>query len=581
MEDKSKYSDPVMEAFHEGHHAVLATGNINDYEMDVDNNTVIYTPYYVAEKLYSKGYLVLRYNRSGGLSVYREKDIPSAKKSELNDVLRKSGLADYLGETSISPTEVIDVFRGFKTIMTTQYKTPFLIIVDYTTHLCAQGGNNEEKIVAEAFNDMACLPKAKRSHNFLLAFAHEECNLPLLLKNMHKVEYSYPNLTEYQSFIDYLSGKDDQYAKCDIPSSEMAMVCRGLQLRQIEDIFKAAKVNGQLVSKKHVISQKESLIERMSDGTLTVLDTSITFDDLAGMDVAKERLTKHAEDLAAGKKSSARAILLIGPPGNGKSTVVRAFANACGYNLVELSDSIKSKWVGESEARLQQALNLVVALSPTVLMIDEIDQTFPNRSSAGNDGGVSQHYLKTIFKFAARDDLRGKIVIVACSNTPQLLDPAMIDRFGVTIPLLEATPKDIVRIFPKIEKRITDKETLNPNSPVLLQGAEILYAKGASPRQIFDVITRSVQMHGEEYSEDDILESCKAYRGNGDRASAAFSSLSAIQLTGFTDYFPWIDAPSEYSYPWYLEDIVNKETGEVNEILLNEKINEFAKRSRF
>ena len=573
------YNDPVMQAMKEGHTAVLATGNIFDYQWDSEKNSATYRPYYVADQLFEKGYFVIRYSRSSGLTVYRERDVK--KSGELNDLLRKSGLSGFKGEKDFSPTEVIEVFRGIKMIATTPQKTPVAFMIDYTSNLCGRDGSVEERITVETLNDIACLPKSRRSGNYLIAYANEECNLSPLLKNMHKVNFGYPTLDEHQAFIKYLNQKDE-YAVTDLNTTDLAKVCRGLQLRQIESIFKAAKVNGQTVTRNHVLNEKKELIERMSEGTLTVLDTDITFDDMAGLDVVKDEMLQIAQKLSQGDESSPRAILLPGPPGTGKSTIVRAFANACGFTLVELSDSIKSKWVGESESRLQLALNLVVALEPVVLMIDEIDQTFSNRSATSNDGGVASHYLKTIFKFAARDDLRGKLVIVGCSNTPQLLDPAMIDRFGVTIPLLEATPDDIVRIFPKIEKRINDgKETLDPNSKVLRQAAEILFSKGASPRQIFDIIARTKLVHGSNYTDADILESCQHYRGNSDPISTAYSSLSAIKLTAFSDYFPWIKSPKTFSYPWYLEDIVDKNTGEINELELNKKLDEFARKSKF
>lgn len=572
--------DPIIKAFQEGHNAVLATGNVYDYQMNLEEGTAIYRPYHAAEYFFNKGYYVLRYSRSGGLTIYREKDI--RKRGELNEVLKKTGLNDYVGAKDISPVEAIEVFRGFKVIATTHFDTPFFIVIDYISHLCGHDGSIDERIIAETFNDISCLPLAKKSGNYVLAFDNAENTLSSLLKSMHKVHYGYPSLEESEKFVEQLVKKKEEYAESDISAKEIAKSCRGLQLRQIDSIFKAAKRNGQKVAKQQILEEKKELIERMSEGTLSLIDTtSITLDDLAGMSVVKKIVRKLSNQLASGNKSAPRAILFAGPPGTGKTTLASAMANECGYNCVELSDSIKSKYVGESESNFNKALNVVVEYSPVFLVVDEIDQNFSNRTSMGNDGGVGAHYLKTFFKFASRDDLRGKVVIVGCSNTPQLLDPAMIDRFGVTIPLLEATPNDIVHIFPKIEKRVTGKETLNPESEILKQGAEIIFSKGASPRQIFDIIARTIQVHGTEFTEEDVLESCQHYRGNGDPISTAYSSLSAIKLTGFSDYYPWSDSPEDFTYPWYLEDVVDHKTGEINELELNKKLNEFAKLSRF
>ena len=80
--------------------------------------------------------------------------------------------------------------------------------------------------------------------------------------------------------------------------------------------------------------------------------------------------------------------------------------------------------------------------------------------------------------------------------------------------------------------------------------------------------------------EEHIFESCLSFRSNGDPISGAYSSLSAIRLTAFDDYFPWA-GNSEYPLPWYLEGIVNLKDGSVNELELNRKLNEFQAQSRF
>lgn len=571
--------DAALNALENMHHAVLITGNIFDLQVENGNNALYYRPLYLAEKLYEKGKFILRYSRSSGLTIHRYNDIKENKKV-LDDVLQRTGLNKFIGNKDISPTEVVEIFRGFKAIATNKYSVSFAIIVDYVPHLTSsQSADREMQIVAETISDIANLPSVQKAGNLLVVYAYEENNLSPLLKVLNKVTYSYPGIKEYEQFFTIISSRKDEFANTDLSVQEAAKLSRGLNLSQLASLFREAKSQNKTITKNEIISEKEKLIEQISEKTLTVLPTDITFDDLAGLDVPKRILKDFAQKLSIQHASSPRAILLAGPPGTGKTTIASAFANACGFNLVELSDEIKSMWVGQSEARLSLALQLIQSLSPVILFIDEIDQTFSNRSNASMDGGVSSHYLKTLFKFAARDDLRGKICIVGCSNTPQMLDPAMINRF-VTIPLLEATPKEMAAIFPKIQKRITGKETLNPQNENLLQGCEHIYRKGASPRQIFDVINKTISKHGSDFREDHILESCLSFRSNGDPVSGAYSSLSAIRLTAFDDYFPWAGNP-EYPLPWYLGGVVNLNDGSVNDLELNKKLYEFKSQSRF
>lgn len=71
----------------------------------------------------------------------------------------------------------------------------------------------------------------------------------------------------------------------------------------------------------------------------------------------------------------------------------------------------------------------------------------------------------------------------------------------------------------------------------MLEASSLLYSKGVSPRQIFDVINHTITKNGVEFGEQHILQSCQSFRTNGDPNSGAFSSLSAINLTAFDDYF--------------------------------------------
>lgn len=571
--------DIVLEAISNKHHAILVTGSMFDLHVDAMDSNLFFRPLYIAEQLYKQGKVVIRYSRSSGLSVHRYHEM-KAGKSDLDAILERAGIKKYLGNNTITPTEVVDIFRGIRALATVKNKAPLVFLVDYIPHLASsQNGTPEQYIVAESINDMAMLPSVQKAGNILVVYAYDESNLSPLLKYLHKVVYGYPSLEEYHQFFELIRKRSEEFASCELSPTSASKLAKGLTLAQLAALFREYRVNNRPVSKEVLLAEKERLIQQMSERTLNVLSTEITFDDLAGLTVTKRVLSDFARKLSIQDPSSPRAILLAGPPGTGKTTIAGAFANACGFNLVELSDEIKSMWVGQSEARLALALQLIESLAPVVLFIDEIDQTFSNRSNSSFDGGVSSHYLKTLFKFAARDDLRGKICIVGCSNTPQLLDPAMINRF-VTIPLLEATPIEMAAIFPKIQKRIIGKETLNPNSKTLILGCEMLYRKGASPRQIFDIINHTINKYGTEINEEQIFHSCQNFRSNGDPISGAYSSLSAIALTAFDDYFPW-SGNEKYPFPWYLEGIVDPQDGTVNGDKLSSKLFEFKNKARF
>ena len=145
-----------------------------------------------------------------------------------------------------------------------------------------------------------------------------------------------------------------------------------------------------------------------------------------------------------------RGILLSGPPGTGKTLLARALASECAasFHLVN-GPEIISKWHGESEANLRRIFEEAKEAAPAVVLIDEIDSIAPDRSRVShNHEAVLVSQLLTLL-----DGLvdRGQVVVVATTNRPELVDPA-VRRPGRLDLLLEiglpdlAARRDILRI---------------------------------------------------------------------------------------------------------------------------------------
>lgn len=127
-------------------------------------------------------------------------------------------------------------------------------------------------------------------------------------------------------------------------------------------------------------------------------------------------------------------ILFLGPPGTGKTLIAQAFANVCNTNFVKLGN-FRSMWVGQSERNLSKALDLIRALSPVIVFMDEIDQSEGSQGEAG-DGGVGKRIFSKLLQFMSDTSLRGKVLWIAASNRPDLIDAALkrAGRFDMTIP---------------------------------------------------------------------------------------------------------------------------------------------------
>uniref|UniRef100_A0A1I8IEQ7 microtubule-severing ATPase n=1 Tax=Macrostomum lignano TaxID=282301 RepID=A0A1I8IEQ7_9PLAT len=182
-----------------------------------------------------------------------------------------------------------------------------------------------------------------------------------------------------------------------------------------------------------------------------VLDRSpgVGFDDVVGNEAAKQALREATvlpslrPDLFGGLRQPARAVLLFGPPGNGKTLLAKAVATEAGGVFFNISaGSLMSKWVGEAEKLVRALFALARQLAPAVIFIDEVDSILSVRGDKETE--VSRR-LKTQFLVeldgvrAADDDSSdaggkrkgsGGIFLLAATNRPAEIDPAVVRRFG-------------------------------------------------------------------------------------------------------------------------------------------------------
>jgi len=167
-------------------------------------------------------------------------------------------------------------------------------------------------------------------------------------------------------------------------------------------------------------------------------DLDVTLEDIGGMEEVKAVIKElilipnQRPDLFEGKKlnSVPRGILLHGPPGTGKTMIVKAVAKECDINFINLQwTSIESKWYGESEQYASAVFSLAKKIEPCIIFIDEIDAFMRNRGD-GSEHEVTRR-IKSIF-LSLWDGLlsseNSKILIIGATNRIESIDPAIKRR---------------------------------------------------------------------------------------------------------------------------------------------------------
>ncbi len=167
---------------------------------------------------------------------------------------------------------------------------------------------------------------------------------------------------------------------------------------------------------------------------LTEKHGRVTFDDVAGIDEAKDELEEIVEFLRNPQKFSRlggkipKGALLVGPPGTGKTLLARAIAGEAGVPFFTISGSdFVEMFVGVGASRVRDMFEQAKKNAPCIVFIDEIDAV--GRSRGAGYGGGNDEREQTLNQLLVEMDgfeANEGIIIVAATNRPDVLDPALL-----------------------------------------------------------------------------------------------------------------------------------------------------------
>jgi cell division protease FtsH len=161
---------------------------------------------------------------------------------------------------------------------------------------------------------------------------------------------------------------------------------------------------------------------------------TVTFDDVAGVDEAKQEVHEVVEFLKSREKFQRlgaripRGLLLIGPPGTGKTLLARAIAGEAGVPFFSISGSeFVEMFVGVGASRVRDLFEQAKRNAPCLIFIDEIDAVGRHRG-AGLGGGHDEREqtLNQILTEMDGFDTNTSVIVLAATNRPDILDPALL-----------------------------------------------------------------------------------------------------------------------------------------------------------
>ena len=160
--------------------------------------------------------------------------------------------------------------------------------------------------------------------------------------------------------------------------------------------------------------------------------TGVTFEDVAGIEEAKEELTEIVDFLKHPKKYMnlgariPRGVLLTGEPGTGKTLLAKAIAGEAGVPFFHTSGSeFEEMLVGAGASRVRDLFTKARRASPCIIFIDEIDAVAKKRGTVLHSGAGEQTLNQILVEMDGLEE-RENVIVLAATNRPDVLDPAIL-----------------------------------------------------------------------------------------------------------------------------------------------------------
>ena len=245
----------------------------------------------------------------------------------------------------------------------------------------------------------------------------------------------------------------------------------------------------------------------------------VTFEDVAGVDEAKDELSEVVEFLSNPKKFTRlggripKGVLLVGPPGTGKTLLARAVAGEAGVPFFSISGSdFVEMFVGVGASRVRDLFVQGKKNAPCLIFIDEIDAVGRKRG-AGLGGGHDEREQTLNQLLVEMDGFESNegVILLAATNRPDVLDPALLrpGRFDRQVVVPTPDLRGRRRILEGHTKRTpldpdVDLDTLARGTPGF-SGADLENLVNEAALQAAKLNATKVDMHDFEYAKDKVL----------------------------------------------------------------------------
>lgn len=287
---------------------------------------------------------------------------------------------------------------------------------------------------------------------------------PVLQRGFLPISFSLPGEAEIEKELDKIIFSARGNPKFEEPDDDMRVelitAAKGMTRQEIANAFSYSLVKtGGKLDPVIVSERKAREVEKTSGIKIGKYEQNL--EDLIGYDNMKEFVLMNIGD------PEAKGVILVGPPGTGKTTFARAIGKAAGKIVFEMElAEMFGGLVGDTEQMVKQALDVIRVNAPCILFVDEIEKGLAGASSGASgstDGGTTKRAMSQFLKFLSDTRPPGVYVIATCNDIDSM-DPEWLragrwdsGAFYVGLPDLD-TRKGIIKRYSKLFGVTWDKD---------------------------------------------------------------------------------------------------------------------------
>ncbi len=582
---KPAFLDELEKAFSCRQHTILHFNTADRYYWEEKRIGPVYLSFFLAGIYAQQEYRIAQYSAATGLNELNPRQADDKNNRKLRSLSPQQ-------EPSVVLNEIISMLRD--------KSDRWLVLIHYGEHLVPA---NSLGISASAVPDQIRATEllhmlsmddgiaAGASRAVIITYGEMPADLITRSYGYRVIQVNLPGTEERLSFINFLKERKILGdLETGLDTDELAGITAGMPLVEIEKLFRTSHHYSTKVTREQVKVAKARSIRQLTGDLLEVSEPEDTMEQVAGFRQVKEFLIKLRDQLRSGQKGVPQSILFNGVPGCGKSHVVASMANFLDWVLIQFRN-VRGPYVGQSEQQLEHVIRVAEQFERCIIFFDEIDQLIGQRGTgASGDSGTSERMLARIMSWMALPEHRGRILFVGASNRPDLLDPAIVDRFKVSIPVLHPSQSEIAELFAillkkfdrRLFKNVSVKKsaaTLAPLRPTGRSLQEILVHAGLRA-------DHNRKTPGNPIGMKHLMAAAEDYLPSETPLEMSFITLTSLSMCSANSLLPWMSMEglrddAEIPENLIADDIVDPKTGRLNREALHVKLEELQRARQY